>query len=166
MEEKAHELRSARSRASHFPSVPGPPCSVTLHRSDTLRGTGARGQRKGLMQARQKLNFSTIMLGWRVVRDRRRLRDAEVAFAAHQKDTEAMRLPMLQRQSCSCSEPRAIYAPKHDVGQTLLSSPQFRDASRDDFAIGRIRGASRLPTGSGGEVECGEGASGDGGESS
>jgi hypothetical protein len=43
------------------------------------------------MQARQKLNFSTIMLGWRVVRDRRRLRDAEVAFAAHQKDTEAMR---------------------------------------------------------------------------
>ncbi len=54
------------------------------------------------MQARQKLNFSTIMLGWRVVRDRRRLRDAEVEFAAHQKDTEAMRLPMLQRQSFSC----------------------------------------------------------------
>jgi hypothetical protein len=118
------------------------------------------------VKARKNLNFSTIMSGWRVVRDRRRLRDAEVKFAAHQKDTEAMRLPMLQRQSCSCSETRAICAPKHDVGQSSFSLPQFRDVSRDDFAISRIRGASRVPTGSGGEVECGQGGTGDGGEGS
>ena len=55
------------------------------------RNGSQRTKKKELVQARQKLNFSTIMLGWRVVRDRRRLPDAEVAFAAHQKDTEAMR---------------------------------------------------------------------------
>ena len=47
-------------------------------------------KKKELEKARQKLNSFTLMLGLRVARDTRRLRDEEVAFQAHQKDMAAM----------------------------------------------------------------------------
>ena len=49
------------------------------------RNGSQKTKKKELVKARKNLNFSTIMSGWRVVRDRRRLRDAEVKFAAHQR---------------------------------------------------------------------------------
>jgi hypothetical protein len=55
------------------------------------RNGSHRSKKKELAKARQKLNASTLMLGFRVARDTRRLRDEEVAFKAHQKDMEAMR---------------------------------------------------------------------------
>ena len=67
--------------------------SVLGHSATSCRAPRNGSQiskKKELEKARQKLNSFTLMLGLRVARGTRRLRDEEVAFQAHQKDMAAM----------------------------------------------------------------------------